>query len=437
MINVVLFGALGCGKSSIINLLADEPIAQVSTDVDPCTKRPRWYEVSIDEKRFRLWDTMGFHLARGGDTNPLLPYEQAHAVLRNLTGGINLILLCARKDGIFASLGGLYWLISDFFYSGRAPMAFVVTQCDTPDVGWWERNQDIIAQRTGIPVHFIPHACITTIQTGCDQSKQTLKALLENYATTVPPITLRLDLSSYKTASLRLAIHCGLSKFEATTLVKQFNRPHRPFNVVFFGKAGSGKSSVINLLAGHPIAQVSSGVNVCTSEFHSYKIATQGMQQFQIWDTVGFDPVSSFDESSGSRAGVNAAQLIRYLSGEGGIDLIVFVKIRGPLTPSELHCYRLFEEVLCEGRVPVALVITHLESYNPMETWWRTNGDSFLRVLSGKVIGHACITSHMSGVAEDPWFSEKLEKSRLSIQDMLEDCVSLCNTPVKQRGLMG
>ncbi|KAF8550569.1 kinase-like protein, partial [Imleria badia] len=95
VVNVVLFGTLGCGKSSIINLLADEPIAQISTgiDVHPCTKRPRWYEISIGQRRFRLWDTMGFHFAREGDVSPLLPYEQALAVLRNLTDGANLILL--------------------------------------------------------------------------------------------------------------------------------------------------------------------------------------------------------------------------------------------------------------------------------------------------------------------------------------------------------
>ncbi|KAF8548050.1 kinase-like protein [Imleria badia] len=120
VINVVLFGATGCGKSSIINLLAENPIVEVPTDVDPCTKRPRWHEIFIGNRQMRLCDTMGFRLAREGDTNPLLPYKQAHTVLRNLTDGVNLILLCARKDEIFASLGGLYRLIKDFFYGGRA-----------------------------------------------------------------------------------------------------------------------------------------------------------------------------------------------------------------------------------------------------------------------------------------------------------------------------
>ena len=423
MINVVLFGVLGCGKSSIINLLSDEPIAEVSTGADPCTDRPRWYEVSIDGRRFRLWDTMGFHLARGGHTNPLLPCDQAHAVLRNLTDGINLILLCARKGGGFASLGGLYRLINDFFYGGHAPIAIVVTQCDTPDIGWWERNQNAIAQKTSIPVHSIPHACITAIhwQTGYHDSKQTLKALLKNYATAVPPITLRLDLSSYTTASLRLANHCGLSIPEATSLVEQFGRPLRPFNVVLIGETGVGKSSIINLLVGDSVAETSSGINRCTLDFRSYKIKT-GTQQFYIWDTVGFNGIEIRHDMC-ERAIENAIRLVHDLSRQGGIDLLVFCKKHGRHTPSELNFYKLFEEFLCKGQVPVAVVITHLEFQNPMDKWWELNGESFVKALGRDVIGHACITSLPLHDPHDQKLRDKILSSRLSVQAMLEDCL--------------
>jgi len=420
VINVVLFGALGCGKSSIINLLDGKPIAQVSADVDPCTTQPQSYQISMGGKRFQLWDTMGFGLAEGA-TDRLLPYKQAHTVLRNLADGVNTILLCVRKDGIFASLGSLYRLINDAFYGGRAPIAFVVTHFDTPDEGWWERNHDTITQKTDIPVHSIPHACITTVQTGRDQSKLGLETLLENYATTLAPIFLP---SSVTTASL-VSARCGLSSQEAAVLAKNLSKPC-PANVVFFGSTGAGKSSVINLIAGRTIAEVSSGRDVCTLDSRSYKIDI-GMRQFQIWDTVGFG--SPHD----TRATESATQLIRSLSGQGGIDLIVFIKRSGRLTPSELSCYRLCEEVLCGGQVPVALVVTHLESYNPMEKWWETNGNDLLKLLRGNVIGRTCITSYMcmSGVQEEPWFSDKLEESRLSVRALLEDCVSFRSTLAK------
>ncbi|KAH0826779.1 kinase-like domain-containing protein [Lanmaoa asiatica] len=427
-INVVLFGALGCGKNSIINLLTEEPIAHVSVDVDFCTKRPRWYQTSIGERRFRLWDTMGFPLAHGEDSSPLSPYEQAHAVLRNLPDGVNLILLCARRDGIFPSLGNLYWLINDFFYDGRAPIAFVVTHCDTPDEGWWEHNQDTISQTIGIPVQSIPHACVTTVQTGRDQSKQALKTLLKTHATATAPITPRPDLSSRTTASFDLTAHCGVSCDEATELVEKFGRPLRPFNVVFFGETGAGMSSVINLIAGHPVAEVSSCEKTCTSESCSYRINT-GMQQFLIWDTMGLNGMHI-----GHDALKNAARLIRDLSVAGGVDLLVFCKKCGKLTASELEGYGFFEEFLCEGQVPVALVVTHLESLNPMEKWWDTKGDAFVKAIGGNVIGHACITSLASDDPDDVKHHRKLLESRLSVQTMLEDCVSSRSTLARVGG---
>ena len=198
----------------------------MSTNSEPCTQRPQCYPISIGERRFRLWDTTGFRLPHKGDINPLSPYEQAHAVLRDLPDGVHLILLCARKDEISPemspSLGSLYWLINNFFYGSRAPVAFVVTHFDTPDTRWWEHNQRFIAATTGIPIQSIPRVCSTTIQTGCDQSKESLRTLL--VTSTLTPIPLRLDLSSQKAASLDIATHCGLSNRDAMALVVELGR---------------------------------------------------------------------------------------------------------------------------------------------------------------------------------------------------------------------
>ena len=220
----MLFGALGCGKSSVINLLAEEPIAPVSTNSEPCTQRPQCYPISIDGRRFLLWDTTGVRLPRKGDISP---YEQAYTVLRDLPDGVHLILLCARKDEISPemspSLGRLYWLINNFFYGGRAPVAFVVTHFDTPDKRWWEHNQRFIAAATGIPIQSIPRICSTTIQTGCDQSRETLKTLLAT--STLTPIPLCLDISSQKAASLDIAAHCRLNNRDAMALAVKLSRP--------------------------------------------------------------------------------------------------------------------------------------------------------------------------------------------------------------------
>ncbi|KAF8557992.1 hypothetical protein OG21DRAFT_1504664 [Imleria badia] len=441
---VALFGVTGCGKSSIINLLADKPVANVSTGVEACTRRARWYPISLGEKKFRIWDTMGFNQAEAKDTNPLSPYEQAHALLRNLQDGVDLILLCARKDGINASLRSLYWLLDSFFFGGRAQIALVLTHFDAPHDQWWERNRNIIAQKCEIPVQFLPYVCITTVQNGPpqldplhDQSKQALKALLQEHATSPTPTPLRLDLSSdiaSATAVENLNTHCQLSLPDATRLVEIFRLPKRPFHAILFGEAGVGKSSVINLVVGDSVADVSSGINSCTLNYRSHKVNT-GMHQFLVWDTVGFN--ASIGHEVCGQAIENAVRLIQDLHKQGGVDLLVFCKKSGRLSASELNNFRLFQEFLCEGQIPVAFIITHLEFQNPMEKWWEVNGEGLLKACNLKtsaVAGHACITSLALDDPQDQKLHDKLSQSRQLVQAMLEDSISYGSAFTKDDG---
>lgn len=443
MYKVALFGVTGCGKSSIINLLADKPVANVSTGVEVCTRRAQWYPVSVREKTFRLWDTMGFNQAEAKDVNSLAPYEQAHALLQNLQEGVDLILLCARKDGINASLRNLYWLLDSFFFRGRAQIALVLTHFDTPDAEWWDRNRQIIAQRCNIPVLFLPHACITTVQNGSpqfgsiyDQSRQALITLLQEHAAT--PAPLRLDLSSEVAsaeAAESLRNHCQLNILDATMLVENFRSPKRPFRAILFGDAGAGKSSVINLIVGKSVANVSSSFESCTLDFCSYEINT-GMHQFLVWDTVGFNGVYNGNDVS-RKALENAARLVRDLHKKGGVDLLVFCKKYGRLTPSELNNLRLFREFLCEGQIPIAFIITHLESHSPMEKWWETNGEGLLKTCNLKgsaVAGHACITSAPDD-PDDQKLREKLSLSRQLVQAMFEDSITYGSAFNKDEGI--
>lgn len=382
---------------------------------------------------------MGFNQAEAKGIDQLAPYEQAHALLRNLQDGVDLILLCARKDGINASLRSLYWLLDSFFFGGRAQIALILTHFDTPDDQWWGRNRNDIAQRCGIPVQFLPYACITTVQNGSpqsdtlyNQSKQVLKALLEDHAIAPTPTPLPLDLSSAIASAKAvesLNAYCKLSISDATILVEKFKLPKRPFHAVLFGEVGAGKSSVVNLVVGQPKAKTSSRLASCTLDACSYEINT-GLHQFLVWDTVGLNGIHLEHDVCG-KAIENAARLVRDLHKQGGIDLLVFCKKFGRLTASELSCFRLFQEFLCDNQIPVAFVITHLESQDPMEKWWETNGEDLLKAFNLKtsaVVGHACITAIASEDPEYHRFHDKLLLSRESIQAMLEDSISFGNT---------
>lgn len=162
---------------------------------------------------------------------------------------------------------------------------------------------------------------------------------------------------------------------------------HNSLHTILFGQTGSGKSSVINLIAGKEIAPVSNGAAGCTLSFTPYTCPAVSGRNYHIWDTVGLD------EADMERVSIDMAmKLIHNLRDQGGVDLLLFC-IRAPrITATSQMNYRLFYEVLCGSRVPIAFVITHLEQEADMEKWWERNIEAF-ETYGLKSAGHACVTA--------------------------------------------
>jgi hypothetical protein len=163
-----------------------------------------------------------------------------------------------------------------------------------------------------------------------------------------------------------------------------------PINIILFGEVGVGKSSVINLIAGKPVAAVSSGVSGCTMSTTHYTFPVRG-RQFHIWDTAGLE-----EPELGVNGYLSAIEksldLIKQLFGQGGVDLLLFCMRGNRVTATTQSNYRLFYEVLCGSQVPIALVVTHLEREPVMEDWWTRNVKS-LDKYGIKSAGHACVTA--------------------------------------------
>lgn len=163
---------------------------------------------------------------------------------------------------------------------------------------------------------------------------------------------------------------------------------HR-FNVILFGDTGDGKSSIINLISGDHVARrpLLSGI----LDAGHYNVTIQG-RDFCIFDTPGLDkPEWLMDPGYLVNAISNANSLVRYLSDTGGINLLVFCMRSGSITPDMQHNYLLFHDFLCHKKVPIALLVTHLEPEEEQNWWLFAN--SQLPECGIDAVDHAYITT--------------------------------------------
>ncbi|KAJ8584516.1 hypothetical protein M405DRAFT_452589 [Rhizopogon salebrosus TDB-379] len=186
-------------------------------------------------------------------------------------------------------------------------------------------------------------------------------------------------------------------------------------NIVLFGETGAGKSSVINLMAGHDRAKTSTDMERCTMQWQEHPIAFHGYN-YKVFDTVGLEEPQLGMKEYLDIIG-NAHNLITKLHQEGGIDLLLFCVRAGRVTATLQTNYRLFYEWLCEEKVPIVLVLTGLErEKNSMEDWWTRNKYIFAR-YEIHVAGHACITAanHLDGRPKQLY-----EESRRLVRDLVK-----------------
>jgi tRNA U34 5-carboxymethylaminomethyl modifying GTPase MnmE/TrmE len=184
--------------------------------------------------------------------------------------------------------------------------------------------------------------------------------------------------------------------------------------IVLFGETGAGKSSLVNLMAGEEVADVSPDMRRRTMEWKEYNVRFGG-DSYMVFDTVGLNEpqlgVMGYLETVG-----NAYRLIKMLEKQGGINLLLFCIRASRITAMLQSNYRLFHEFLCEKKVPIVLVITNLERENRMEDWWDRNYRTFQNYQI-EVAGHACITA---ANRLDGRYRKLYEESRITIRNLVQ-----------------
>ncbi|KAH7910733.1 hypothetical protein BJ138DRAFT_71549 [Hygrophoropsis aurantiaca] len=193
----------------------------------------------------------------------------------------------------------------------------------------------------------------------------------------------------------------------------------RSRNIVIFGETGAGKSSLVNMIVGSEVAATSPHTFACTLDARDYEISI-GTQKYRIYDTVGLNEPKKMEQKHSHLDAIEKAyRLFASLSAAGGIHLLIFCFKAGRLTEAVRQTYQLFYDFICDSRVNVALVITHVEKFTPMEDWWAINRSEF-DACGIQPVAHACITT-LAGAEGDVIQQQKYEASRAKIRALLED----------------
>ena len=158
-------------------------------------------------------------------------------------------------------------------------------------------------------------------------------------------------------------------------------------NVIIFGETGAGKSSLVNLIAGKDLAEMSSRAIGCTFQSAQFTVNI-GDKKFDLHDTAGLDEGQSGTVTKHD-AIVQCYKLLRKL--HNGVSLLIFCMRAPRIKESCVQNWKLFRDIICQKEIPVILAVTGLENLESMDDWWTENKDHFRR-YGMHPNGVACVT---------------------------------------------
>ncbi|KAF8645342.1 hypothetical protein AX16_007846 [Volvariella volvacea WC 439] len=230
--NVVLFGASGCGKSSIVNMLTDtDNFAPTSPDATRCTTDSLHYRVSIFGQPFNIYDTPG--LEEGGKDSAETVLKLCD-LLKSISGGVHLLAFCMRVPRMSQYARRNWILLNKIVCENKVPILIVTTALELQShqsggmESWWFNNKKYFEQLGMVPRG---HACITStrgkeVQPGIfaygqeyDESREKLMKLIRSSAL-VSGWKVQKDVRILKPPSglYKFFVDSGMTKEEAQSL---------------------------------------------------------------------------------------------------------------------------------------------------------------------------------------------------------------------------
>jgi len=142
--NILLAGATGVGKSSLINMIFGEDVAQVGTG-KPVTQRIDIYESADCD--VKIFDSKGYELADSDDDEFYDTVINMAAKTQRPEDAIHMVWYCIASNGARVQDYDLRAL--DAFTKCNIPIAVILTKADTPS------EEEISEMRAQIPARFM------------------------------------------------------------------------------------------------------------------------------------------------------------------------------------------------------------------------------------------------------------------------------------------
>jgi len=186
--------------------------------------------------------------------------------------------------------------------------------------------------------------------------------------------------------------------------------PNTTHNIILFGEAGSGKSSLVNMIVGREEARVSGSAEGCTFKNDRYDATING-RNFVIYDTAGLNEGEQ-GRIPHWKAIRELYTLIRQLD---GVSLLIYC-MRGRVRENARANWTLFNKVICAEKVPIIAVVTGLETYEDPDDWKREGNLDVLKRnrMTPKAVG--CVVSFRGRQKE---FADIYEKSQSRLRNLI------------------
>src|SRR5258707_10306152 len=131
--NIVIFGELSSGKSSLINMIVGQDVAKVSNGPIGCTFENEKYEAHIDGMPYLVHDTVGLNEGHEGRVPHWRAIQGLYTLIRKLDG-MSLLIFCIRgriRDNAHAN----WFFFFDAICDKKVPV-IVVSTC-------WEQEENL------------------------------------------------------------------------------------------------------------------------------------------------------------------------------------------------------------------------------------------------------------------------------------------------------